>query len=94
MVLEVFGILIFSIIMGIVASYYLEKYLKPFEDNDVTKVDLEYDFQEDISNYNNDWNGYDYDRDCNISRKYEYDLGAENELSQEFESNHTEEDKD
>ena len=93
MVLEVFGILIFSLIVGIVASYYLERYLEPFKDKDIPKADMSDDFQEDIANYNNDWNGYDYDKDCNISRTYEYDLGAEAELSQEFEQNHTEEDK-
>ena len=57
------------------------------------KCNFGYDFQEDIANYGNGEYDYDYDKDCNISSKYEYDLGAENELSQEYESNHTDEDK-
>ena len=54
------------------------------------KCHFGYDFQEDIANYNNDYNDYDYDKDCNIN-KYEYDIGAEAELSQEWIANHTEE---
>ena len=91
MVLEVFGILIFSLIVGIVASYYLERYLEPFKDKDIPKADMSYDFQEDIANYNNDWNGYDYD--THKENQYEFDIASEAELSQEYIQNHTEEDK-
>jgi len=55
------------------------------------KCHFGYDFQEDIANYNNDYNGYDYDTYKEDLKQYEYDIGAEAELSQEWVANHTEE---
>ena len=101
MVLEVFGILILSLIIAIFVSHYVFKSIESFKDDEVCKhnkalslcseCNFGYDFQQDIANYGNGEYDYDYDKDCNISSKYEYDLGAEAELSQEWVSNHTEE---
>ena len=100
MVLEIFGILILSLVIAMFISHYVFKAIESFKDDTIckhnknislcSKCHFNYDFQEDIANYHNDWDDYDYD--CN-SNNYEYDLGAENELSQEYESNHTDEDK-
>ena len=56
-----------------------------------SKCNFGYDFQEDIANYNNDWNEYDYD--THKQNQYEFDIASEAELSQEYIQNHTEEDK-
>ena len=83
-----------AVVVTVGLALFIFNFIVNFWNKDDTKqkINLDYDYQEDIANYNNDYNNYDYDKDCNIP-KYQYDDINEVELSQEWVDSHSEEDK-
>ena len=83
-----------AVVVTVGLALFIFNFIVNFWNKDDTKqkINLDYDYQEDIANYNNDYNDYSYPRDCNTG-KYEYDDINEVELSQEWVDSHSEEDK-